>query len=173
MKNTLSSGPQTTARPARVTLAALVVMRLVLAGWVGAAVLFVITSIAEQIFPGFNSATRDQLATIRFPYYFATGTACCTVALASGVLCRSVSRRLTAALVLTALASVVFALDYWFVYLPLQELIILPGLPRTDQFTYLHNWSRNLNALHLLIVLAAAVHSALPLNNGTIQDNGE
>ncbi len=147
----------------RVAVAALVVMRLALAGWIGAAVLFVTTSIAEQVFPEFNATTRDQLATIRFPFYYATGVTCCTLTLAAGVLCRSLSRRVTVGLIIIVGASVVFAIDYWFVYRPLQALIIPPGQPRTEQFAQLHTWSRNVNTFHLLLTILAAVQVNLPI----------
>ncbi len=158
-----SSDTTSAAASSRVAVSALVVMRLSLAGWVGAAVLFVIASVSEQMFPGFSSITRDQLATIRFPFYYAAGTACCTLALAAGVLCRSLSRRVAVALVFVVLAGAVFVLDYWIVYTPLQELIIPPGRPRTDQFHQLHAWSRNVNMLHLSLVIYAAVLTLLPL----------
>ncbi|MEO2034325.1 MAG: hypothetical protein ABGZ35_19790 [Planctomycetaceae bacterium] len=166
MNHVITSAEDGLHRPSPVAVGALVVMRLMLAAWVGAAVLFVLTSVAEQMFTEFNSTVRDQLATIRFPLYYATGITCCTLTLAAGVLCRSLSRRLTAALVLATLAGIVFGLDYWFVYRPLQELIIPAGQPRTEQFTQLHTWSRNVNALHLLLVLTAAVQAALPLTCG-------
>ena len=167
MQTELVSEDGSLPRKSRLAVAALVVMRLVLAGWVGAAVLFVATSIAEQVFPDFNSTIRDQLATIRFPLYYITGTACCTLVLASGVLCRSLSRRLTAALILIAAASVIFAWDYWFIYRPLQELIIPAGQPRTEQFAALHTWSRNINMFHLLLVLLATIQASLPLPQTT------
>lgn len=154
-------------RKSRLAVAALVVMRLVLACWVGAAFLFIWTSVAEQVFPDFNSTIRDQLATIRFPFYYITGTSCCTLALASGVLCRSLSRRLTVALMLITLASVIFACDYWFIYRPLQELIIPAGQLRTEQFADLHTWSRNMNVFHLLLVLLSAIQALLPLPQTT------
>ncbi len=144
-------------KPSSLALAALAMMRLALAAWVGAAVLFVLTSIAEQRFPGFSITIRDQLATIRFPFYYAMGTAACTVALAAGVLCRSLSWRVNLALILTVAAGLVYALDYWFIYRPLQALIIPPGQPRTDHFERLHEWSANINAFHLLLILTAAV----------------
>jgi uncharacterized membrane protein YdcZ (DUF606 family) len=146
-----------------VSAAAVVVMRFSLSAWFGAALLFVITSVAEQVFPEFTSKIRDQLATIRFPWYYATGTLCCTFALSAGIVCRSLSRRLTLALVAAALASSVMAADYFSIYRPLQELIIPPGQPRTDEFEHLHTWSRNVNMLHLLLVLYAAIQASLPL----------
>ncbi len=162
-----------TESPSRTAVAALAIMRLALAAWLGAAVLFVVTSVVEQAFPEFDSTVRDQLATIRFPFYYATGTGCCTVALVCGVLCRSLGRRLTMALLLATLASIVFALDYWFVYRPLQELIIPSGQPRTDRFTQLHNLSRVVNSLHLLLVLTAAVQTALPLKCNRVWNNDD
>ena len=164
MENTSSSRLKTTELPSAVAVTAVVVMRLALAAWAGAAVLFVITSIAEQKFPAFDFTDRDHLATIRFPFYYAAGIACCTLALAAGVLCRKLSRHLQAAMLLTTLASIVFALDYWFVYRPLQELIIPAGRPRAEQFEQLHTWSRNVNAVHVLLVLIAAVKAALPVS---------
>ena len=70
---------------------------------------------------------------------------------------------------MTVVASAVLAADYWFVYRPLQDSIIPLGQPRTSEFTQLHNWSRNVNALHLLIVLVAAILSSLPVSLGTAQ----
>ena len=142
---------------------ALVVMRLSLAGWVGAALLFVATSVAEQVSPGFDAVTRDRLATIRFPWYYAAGTASGTLALASGVLCRRLSGRIRLALAATAAAGVVFALDYMWIYRPLQDLILPPGQPRSAEFTRLRAWSRNVNMVHLLLILFAAVQAAVPL----------
>lgn len=172
MSSEQSSAKTGSDHTSRLALTALVVLRLTLAFWVGAAVLFVITSVAEQVFPQFNSTIRDQLSTIRFPYYYMTGTACCTVALAAGVLCRSLSSRLTVSLVVVALASGVYAYDYFYVYRPLQELIIPPGQPRTDEFDELHEWSRNVNMVHLILILFAGVHAAIPLPRSSERDNG-
>ncbi|MCH2210650.1 MAG: hypothetical protein MK110_05075 [Fuerstiella sp.] len=163
MDNAASSRLKTTELPSAVEVTALVVMRLALGFWIGAAVLFIITSIAEQKFPAFDSMLRDQLATIRFPFYYAFGISCCTAAIAAGVICRNLSRHLQIAMLLTTLAAVVFALDYWFVYRLLQELIIPAGSPRTEQFEKLHTWSRNVNSVHLLLVLIAAVQAGLPV----------
>ena len=162
-KNQSENPESESAVVSSISAAAVVVMRLSLSAWVGAAVLFVITSVAEQVFPEFTSKIRDQLATIRFPWYYATGTLCCTFALSAGIVCRSLSRRLTLALIAAALASAVMAADYLYIYRPLQALIIPAGQPRTDQFEQLHTWSRNVNILHLLLVLYAAIQASLPL----------
>ena len=86
------------------------------------------------------------------------------MALASGVLCRSLRRRLTVALLLVALAGMVHALDYWFIYRPRQALIIPPGAPRTEQFDQLHQWSVRINSVHLMLMLLASVLTAIPFS---------
>lgn len=166
MNSATSSAQDDSHRTSPVALAALVLVRLVLAGWVGAAGLFVVTSVAEQTSAEFDSTIRDQLATIRFPFYYATAIGCCTLTLAGGVLCRSLSRILTAALLLSVLASIVLGLDYWLVYRPLQDMIIPPGQVRTTRFIELHQWSRQLNTVHLSLILVAALLAALPVNVG-------
>ncbi len=51
----------------------------------GAAILFVITSVAEQTAPDFDSMIRDRLATIRFPYYYVYGFASLGIACLSAI----------------------------------------------------------------------------------------
>ena len=51
----------------------LAVARLASAAWVGAAMLFVITAVREVRHPGFDSSTKDTLALLRFPAYYAFG----------------------------------------------------------------------------------------------------
>ena len=60
--------------------------RVLLPFWVGAATLFVVTSVAEQRFDGFSSAMKNQLALIRFPKYYATGFAAVGLACMAGAL---------------------------------------------------------------------------------------
>lgn len=137
-------------------------LRVLLAAWIGAAVLYVVTSVAEQTSPDFNSTVRDQLATIRFPFYYAYGfiTHLLTLLLAMRVLFHSEeNRRRMPSAVLTLIASslVVLTADYFLIYQPLLKLITPAGQERTAQFTHLHTLSRNINAGHLLVMFAAAI----------------
>ncbi len=68
------------------------VARLASAAWAGAAVLFVITALREVRHPGFDSATKDTLALLRFPAYYAFGFILISVALAGAVLALGRSR---------------------------------------------------------------------------------
>lgn len=142
-------------------------VRLALGCWVGGAVLFVITSVAEQTSPMFDSRTRDQLATIRFPYYYLYCWICLGIALAaalSGAIFASqpLRRRLSVTAILTLISLGIAIADYHWVYKPLQALIIPPGEVRSQEFLALHNRSRHINELHLTIALVAAIMICLP-----------
>jgi len=141
--------------------------RLSLAGWIGGAALFVITSVAEQRSSSFDSRMRDQLATIRFPLYYTFGaallglaclTGCGAVALSHGCL----RKRMLAALIFTVLAAAGATLDYTLVYRPLQQLIDPPGQARSQEFVVLHERSRHANEAHLVLALIAATCANLP-----------
>ena len=142
-------------------------LRFLLPAWIGAAVLYVITSVAEQTSSNFDSVIRDQLATVRFPLYYAFGTA---IYVASLVFCvtawRSAStevrRRAFIVMALMIVSAIIFAVDYFMIYSPLQALIVPAGQVRTQQFVTLHNWSRHVNEVHLTLTLIAAVLVVLP-----------
>ncbi len=148
----------------------LVLLRLLLAAWVGAAVLYVITSVAEQTSSHLDSLTRDQLATIRFPLYYRFGLGIHVAGIVFGFVVwnRSPSenrRRFLFVFLLILLSSLLITLDYSFVYLPLQQLITPPGQVRSQQFIQLHNMSRHANEVHLTVILVAAILASLPLKS--------
>ena len=142
--------------------------RLALCFWVGGAVLFVITSVAEQRHSQFDSVVRDQLATIRFPLYYLFGWICLGTAISASALgavlsdARGLRKRLLAVCVLTVLSTAIAVVDYGWVYRPLQELITPPGRARTEQFITLHQRSRLINEVHLSLALMAAIIVSLP-----------
>ncbi|MCP4172008.1 MAG: hypothetical protein GY758_14680 [Fuerstiella sp.] len=147
----------------------IVLLRLLLAAWIGAAVLYVITSVAEQTSSNFDSLIRDQLATIRFPLYYCFGLAIhvAAVALAFGVWKTSAPenrRRLLIVFLLVGLSGILITLDYFIIYVPLQDLITPPGQVRSQRFIQLHTLSRRANEVHLTIMLIAAIVASIPLN---------
>ena len=152
----------------QVSGALLALLRIMLAAWIGAAVLFVITSVAEQTSPEFDSLVRDQLATIRFPKYYVFGYAVhgmaaviCVALLLTGP--GNFRHRVTLVFSLLLLSCLLMCADYFWVYRPLQELIVPPGQTRTQEFVRLHNLSRHANEVHLTVALLAAFVAAWPL----------
>lgn len=141
--------------------------RLAISFWVGGAILFVITSVAEQRHPQFDSLIRDQLATIRFPLYYIFGWGCLGTTLVASLVAAMTNKgclrkRMLACFCLTLLSTGIAVIDYKWVYQPLQELITPPGQARTQQFITLHDQSRLINEVHLTIALIAAIIICLP-----------
>ncbi|HEX6985960.1 MAG TPA: hypothetical protein VF170_11320 [Planctomycetaceae bacterium] len=134
----------------------LTLARLCSAIWVGAALLFVATSVTEQVHPSFDPATKDTLALIRFPWYYGTGATLLAVAfVAANFSGLAAWPRRSAALLLFA-AIVLMAADHAFVYRPLREVLTPPGGGRGPAFERLHVWSERLNAAGFLLSATAA-----------------
>lgn len=134
--------------------------RMAISAWIGTAVLFVIVGVSEVTTADFDSAIRDQLVVIRFPWYYATGFSLVLTSLVGTVLARS-HHQLSWSVWWIAVAMLVLALvgmtaDYYAIYLPLERLVTPPGQPRTEQFITLHHWSSRVNGGNLLLCLIAA-----------------
>lgn len=144
----------------------LTVARLFLALWVGGAALFVITSIAEQRHPGFMAATKNELALLRFPWYYRFGFTLVAATLVCGHLARN-HRELRGAkryLVVGGLGSA-FALmlvDYYFVYRPLQEMLSTAEQVIPAGFQRLHEASKWLNFADVGLCAVAAIALCWP-----------
>lgn len=135
----------------------LIVARLCSAMWVGAALLFVLTSVTEQVQESFSTETKDTLALIRFPWYYGTGFCLVGVSFLATVLS---SRGKTSGSVATALLAAVLVLmlvDYFFVYRPIRALLLEHQPVRSSAFESLHRWSEIINSVSFLLNLAAAV----------------
>jgi len=145
----------------------LMMARLFLVAWIGGAALFVVTSIAEQRSPEFDSATKDRLATVRFPLYYQFGALCLgTSIVATGIAAvtgkRETRKRLMAGLTLCLVSAGIARYDYVEVYSPLQKAITPPGQVRGPEFITLHERSALVNEIHISLALLAAIIICLP-----------
>ncbi|MBX3442872.1 MAG: hypothetical protein KF774_10735 [Planctomyces sp.] len=142
--------------------------RLLTAGWVGAAALFVVNGVLEVTSPQFDSLVRDQLVLIRFPAYYLFGF----VMVLGGLLATACAgrilpgRRRVIGLVLLTLALALMIYDWLRIYSPLQALLSPPGQPRTPDFRVLHVWSEVVNTIDVTLALAAAVVLCWPTRPG-------
>jgi hypothetical protein len=137
---------------------ALTVARFAVSAWVGAAVLFVITSVREVRYGGFDSTIRDELAALRFPPYYVAGF----LLIGTSIVCAAVAwKRLTRRRMLIILGILVAALalmlaDYFWIYGPLADMITPPGQSRPERFERLHVASEWVNSANVLLCLIAA-----------------
>ena len=133
----------------------LMLARVLLSAWVGAATLFVINGVRLVTSGHFDSMARDHLSLIRFrPYYLfgflAVGTGLVFLALARGY-----PRKLAIGLVVSSL--ILMLVDYFGVYLPLAEMISPPGHVRPSHFNWYHKASMYINTVHVGLCLIAAM----------------
>src|SRR5580692_2584215 len=141
----------------------LAVARLASAVWVGAAMLFVITAVREVRHPGFDSATKDTLALLRFPAYYAFGFILISVALAGAVLAlagraRAERRRIVGAAWLLGLVLLLMVVDFVAIYLPIVGLLTPVGRARPAEFIGYHRASIAINVCGVALCgLAAAL----------------
>lgn len=126
-----------------------------------------ITSVAEQTHPHFDSAIRDQLAAIRFPFYylfcwFCLGLQTSATAAIAYVSGQPKSTRHLFAATLATLSLLIAIADYQLIYKPLLKLITPPGQVRTQEFERLHSASRYVNQLHVGLAAVAGILICLP-----------
>jgi hypothetical protein len=139
----------------------LAVARLAAAAWVGAAVLFVITALREVQHPGFDSATKDTLALLRFPTYYAFGFVLVSTALAGsffGLVGRAKGhrRRIVVAASLLGLVLVLMVVDFVAIYLPIVGMITPVGRARSADFDGYHRASIVINVCAVALCSIAA-----------------
>lgn len=141
------------------TRLALAVARFCVAAWIGAAILFVIVGIREVTTPEFTSEVKDHLVLLRFPAYYMAGASLVGLAFVATVVASAnrATRGLRIALVLLLLAGGLMAADYVWIYSPLAAMVTPPGQPRTIKFVTLHHWSKEINRVHLVVCLIAAI----------------
>jgi hypothetical protein len=143
----------------------LLMARFCAAAWIGAAALFVVNGVQEVTSPTFESSTKDQLALIRFPAYYAFGFALVVGALLT-TLCAgrkslgSIRHAMIAVLLAASLGLMTY--DWFAVYSPLRNMLDPPGQARNDDFKSLHVRSMSLNTTHVGLAFFAALALCWP-----------
>ena len=143
----------------------LTIARFALSAWIGAAALFVCTSISEQLAPTFGSDVKNTLAVIRFPWYYGFGFGLVGIGFVGSVIgVRRTKQRHRWAVVVTSLvlALILMAADYVAIYTPLFEIVTSPTAVRDARFVELHRWSERINSIDILLCLIAALTVCWP-----------
>lgn len=122
--------------------------------------LFVFTSVAEQQFEGFASSIKNQLALIRFPLFYVFGFTLLGVSMVCGAARISKGERDKTTLIvfgLLAIANILMALDFLYIYRPLADMMVDLLRPRDDDFSKYHQRSKSINAVGIVLSLIAAM----------------
>lgn len=143
----------------------LTIARFALAAWIGAAALFVVTSIAEQRSTAFGSDVKNVLAALRFPAYYGFGFVLVGLGLVAGGIGidRHLNRRRWFVLVsCLALALLLMIVDYFAIYSPLLAIVTDPSGVRDARFMQLHRWSEQINTIDVTLCAIAAIAICWP-----------
>lgn len=139
--------------------------RFALSAWIGAAALFVVTSISEQRSTAFGSDVKNILAALRFPAYYWFGFSLVGVGLLGGVIGVDRHRQCRRWWVIVGsllLALVLMVVDYVAIYSPLFAIVTDPSGVRDAWFLELHRWSEQINTLDVSLCLIAAIAVCWP-----------
>ncbi|MFM9962164.1 MAG: hypothetical protein ACKV2Q_13165 [Planctomycetaceae bacterium] len=141
------------------------IARFALSAWIGAAALFVCTSITEQVSPTFGSDVKNSLAAIRFPWYYGFGFGLVGTGFVTSLIgVRRAEQRARWTVIVTSLvlALLLMVLDYIVIYTPLHEIVTSPSGVQDARFQNLHRWSERINTLDITLCLIAALAVCWP-----------
>lgn len=143
----------------------LLLARILVSAWLGAAFLFVVVTVREVTSPALPSDVKNVLIALRFPAYYLMGAVALTLSLLGTQLARhgllSRKRRFwSTTLLLTAL--IFLAVDYFTIYSPLVEMIKPTDVARPAEFDGYHQANWIVNLLEWVLVWGAAIMIGLP-----------
>ena len=139
----------------------LMLARFAVCSWVGAAALFVVTSVSEQKSPEFDLGTKSMLALIRFPSYYLFGFALLGCGLVFGLLARGHQAagrwRNIAYSVLLVVSLGMMLGDYLAIYQPLHDMMAAEGGYDPARFEQYHVYSKYINMAGVSLSCVAAL----------------
>lgn len=152
---------------------AIAISRGAYSAWIGAACLFVVITLQDVQSPDLSSIEKARIAVQRFPVYyqFAFGLLVVGFVLSFAGANSRRGRRSLLAQCLLALPLLVVTVDYFFIYLPLEEMTAATDDARPASFVSYHKASKWINAVQVLTTLVAAVVLCLPSDATTPQDS--
>lgn len=146
--------------------------RFCIAAWVGAAALFVVTTLKEVRAPQLDSTTKAELAVLRFPGYYQFGFALLILALVLSIAWpATVSRvRRYSVVALLIAALLVTCADYFIVFQPLLKMTAAVDQARPANFVQYHEASKWLNTVQVTLAAAAALLLSWPIRSGNASE---
>ena len=151
------------------------IARVALSAWIGAATLFVVTSISEQTSNASEMTldVKNHLAALRFPWYYLFGFVLVGAGLISSAIGFSGSqnrRRRGIIIAILGLALALMVTDYVVIYSPLQDIVTRSDGVRDARFAELHRWSEQINTVDVTFCLMAAIAVCWPERRGDAQN---
>lgn len=147
----------------------LTLSRFTLAAWVGAACLFVITTLQDVHSPDLSSVEKAEIVVRRFPIYYRFGfgllISALVLTITAELLSGGIRRWLTVSLAL--LPVLLITADYVWIYLPLETMTAAVDRARPAAFIEYHSASKWINAVQVSASLLAAIAVCRPASSPT------
>ncbi len=148
--------------------ASMATARCTIAGWVFAASLFVVTTIAEVRSPKLGSVAKAHLAELRFPSYYVFGFGLLAIASVTSVVAfrqpNAGTGRFRAIIILLGLSLAFITADYLWIFSPLLEMTTNVQEARPANFQTYHRLSMGINSACLVTSLAASIVTSWPVS---------
>ena len=143
----------------------LTISRFAISAWVGAASLFVVTTLKEVRSPQLDSVTKAELAVLRFPVYYTFAFSLIAVALVlAAASLQSISpRRRWGAISLVLFAFLLSVVDYVWIYKPLEAMTAIVDQSRPAEFVTYHRASKWINSVQVSVSAVAALAICWPV----------
>ena len=143
----------------------LTLSRFAVSAWVGAACLFVLTTLMEVHSPKLDSVTKAELVTLRFPVYYMFAFGLTATAFITAVCWSSAVSKLKrwSSLSLLLLILTMTVIDYIWIYKPLEQMTAAVQQARPATFVSLHKASKWINTVQICLSLAAALVICWPI----------
>jgi hypothetical protein len=144
---------------------AITVARVAFSAWVGAACLFIVIILRDVQSPDLSSIEKARIAVERFPVYYQFAF---TLLVPGSVLSliglkTSHKRRGLFIQTLVCIPLLLVTVDYFAIYLPLQEMTAATDEARPASFLDYHHASKRINAVQIAVTVMAAIALCWPV----------
>ncbi|MCA9050660.1 MAG: hypothetical protein KDA89_18105 [Planctomycetaceae bacterium] len=146
--------------------------RFAISAWVGAACLFIATTLQDVHSTTLDSVAKAELAVQRFPVYYNFAFVLLGIAFVLGCcgLITASTTRKGVTLQLLLLPLVLTAIDYVWIYQPLDAMTVNVQQARPAQFVTFHSASKWINIVQVSASVIAAIAVCWPVSGGVSYD---
>lgn len=143
--------------------------RFAISAWVGAACIFIATTLRDVHSTTMDSVAKAELAVQRFPVYYNFAFALLGAAFVLGIcgLIKATAQRKAVTIQLLLLPLVLTVIDYLWVYRPLESMTVSVHEARPAQFVTFHTASKWINIVQVSASVAAAIAVCWPIEQNT------
>ncbi len=144
----------------------LTLSRFAMAAWVGAACLFIVTTLQDVHSPDLSSVAKAEIVVRKFPIYYGFGFGLLITAFVLSL----AGKRHWFVCGLVAVPLLLTAADYLWIYRPLETMTVAVDQARPAEFIDYHNASKWINTVQVSASVIAALVVCWPVSRRPTDD---